>query len=178
LTDETIAYRLIRLRTECRVSQRQLAEPGISNSYIARIESGTRTPSIKTIRQLAKKLGVTPEYLETGHESPYVDQIAELERQLEIALEDSVLRGVAYRYLFECGCLLDAREALEIPFCPVHKSPDSRIHGKYNYDCGCYFRTTGMGPAQCPIHDEPMGQWSIGGGHRLQDTDLIANKTS
>lgn len=172
---ETIGERIKRLRDARGLSQRALSEPGISFAYLSRIEHDKRTPSIKALRKIAAKLGVTPEYLETGHDPPHLKTMAELERQLEVALEDSVLRGTPYRYLFECGCLLDAIESLENPLCPVHKSPDSRIHGKYTYDCGCYLRTTGMGPETCPIHDEPMGLWSIGGGHRLTEADLIAN---
>jgi transcriptional regulator with XRE-family HTH domain len=65
---ETIAARLRRLRLERGKSQRDLSAPGITYAYISRIEAGARTPSMKALRMLAKKLGVTPEYLETGSE--------------------------------------------------------------------------------------------------------------
>ena len=65
---ETIGERLRRLRTERRLSQRELSEPGVSYAYISRIEANTRTPSVKALRKLARKLGVSPEYLETGSE--------------------------------------------------------------------------------------------------------------
>ena len=45
---------------------RALSAPGISHAYIARVESGERRPSVKALRILARKLGVTPEFLETG----------------------------------------------------------------------------------------------------------------
>jgi transcriptional regulator with XRE-family HTH domain len=63
---ETIGERLKRLRLERGLSQRELAAPGVSYAYISRIEAGTRQPSVKALRRLAAKLGVTSDYLETG----------------------------------------------------------------------------------------------------------------
>src|SRR5438034_7863545 len=63
---ESIGQRLRRLRLERQLSQRELASPGVSYAYISRIEAGARRPSVKALRMLAKKLGVTPGYLETG----------------------------------------------------------------------------------------------------------------
>src|SRR5437764_10817328 len=63
---ETIGQRLRRLRTERRLSQRELSSPGVSYAYISRIEAGTRQPSVKALRMLARKLGVSAEFLETG----------------------------------------------------------------------------------------------------------------
>jgi tetratricopeptide (TPR) repeat protein len=64
--DETIGARLKRLRLERGFSQRELAAPGVSYAYISRIEAGTRQPSVKALRRLAAKLGVSASYLETG----------------------------------------------------------------------------------------------------------------
>jgi tetratricopeptide (TPR) repeat protein len=63
---ESIGARLRRLRLERRLSQRELAGPGVSYAYISRIEAGARRPSVKALRMLAPKLGVSAEYLETG----------------------------------------------------------------------------------------------------------------
>jgi transcriptional regulator with XRE-family HTH domain len=63
---ETIGERLKRLRLERGLSQRELAAPGVSYAYISRIEAGTRQPSVKALRRLAAKLGVSADYLETG----------------------------------------------------------------------------------------------------------------
>jgi transcriptional regulator with XRE-family HTH domain len=63
---ETIGQRLKRLRLERGLSQRELAAPGVSYAYISRIEAGTRQPSVKALRRLAGKLGVSADYLETG----------------------------------------------------------------------------------------------------------------
>lgn len=81
---ETIGQRLRRLRSERGLSQRELAEPGVSYAYISRIEAGTRQPSVKALRKLARKLGISASYLETGLE------ISE-EEQREMRLADAEL---------------------------------------------------------------------------------------
>jgi len=63
---ETVGARLKRLRLERGLSQRDLSSPGVSFAYISRIESGVRVPSVKALRRVAAKLGVTVEQLETG----------------------------------------------------------------------------------------------------------------
>lgn len=69
------------------MSQRELASPGVSYAYISRIEAGTRQPSVKALRMLARKLGVSADYLETGSELAPVEQ-----RELEIANAELALR--------------------------------------------------------------------------------------
>jgi transcriptional regulator with XRE-family HTH domain len=65
---ETVGLRLKRLRLERGLSQRDLSSPGVSYAYISRIEAGARTPSVKALRMLARKLNVSVEYLETGRD--------------------------------------------------------------------------------------------------------------
>ena len=88
---EPIGVRLRRLRLERGLSQRELAGPGVSYAYISRIEAGTRRPSVKALRTLARTLGVSPEYLETGSELRDVDErelrLADAELQLRIGGE-------------------------------------------------------------------------------------------
>jgi transcriptional regulator with XRE-family HTH domain len=84
---ETIGQRLRRLRTERRFSQRELSSPGVSYAYISRIEAGTRQPSVKALRMLARKLGVTADYLETGS-----DLTAAAQRELHLADAEIRLR--------------------------------------------------------------------------------------
>jgi len=68
---ETIGERIRRLRVERGLSQRDLAQPGVTYAYISRIEAGTRAPSGKALRALAEKLDTTALYLETGrHDIP------------------------------------------------------------------------------------------------------------
>jgi transcriptional regulator with XRE-family HTH domain len=88
---ETIGQRLKRLRLERGFSQRELAAPGVSYAYISRIEAGTRQPSVKALRRLATKLGVTADYLETGS-----DLDAESARELRLTdLELAIRLGEA-----------------------------------------------------------------------------------
>jgi tetratricopeptide (TPR) repeat protein len=86
---ETIGQRLRRLRHERGLSQRELASPGVSYAYISRIEAGARRPSVKALRMLARKLGVSADYLETGSEIRDTDQrelrIADAELELRLA---------------------------------------------------------------------------------------------
>ena len=86
---ETIGRRLRRLRRERGLSQRELAGPGVSYAYISRIEAGARYPSIKAIRLLARKLGVSADHLETGRGvSPYVERAVRLsDAELAMRLE-------------------------------------------------------------------------------------------
>jgi len=86
-TEETIGQRLRRLRRERGLSQRELASPGVSYAYISRIEGGARRPSVKALRMLARKLGVTADYLETGSEIRDTE-----ERELRIADAELELR--------------------------------------------------------------------------------------
>jgi tetratricopeptide (TPR) repeat protein len=84
---ETIGQRLRRLRLERGLSQRELAGPGVSYAYISRIEAGARRPSVKALRMLSPKLGVSVEYLETGS-----DLRDDEERELRLADAELQLR--------------------------------------------------------------------------------------
>jgi transcriptional regulator with XRE-family HTH domain len=63
---ETIGQRLRRLRKAKGLSQRELATEHVSYAYISRIESGARNPSVKALREIAPKLGVSAYELEFG----------------------------------------------------------------------------------------------------------------
>jgi transcriptional regulator with XRE-family HTH domain len=67
--EQAIGDRLREARVRAGLSQRELSEPGVSYAYISRIEAGVRTPSVKVLRKLAPKLGVSVSWLETGHDS-------------------------------------------------------------------------------------------------------------
>jgi transcriptional regulator with XRE-family HTH domain len=66
-----------RLRVARGLSQRDLSAPGVTYAYISRIEAGARTPSVKALRQVAGKLGVTVEHLETGRVTPLERGVAD-----------------------------------------------------------------------------------------------------
>lgn len=94
---ETIGERLRRLRLERGYSQRELSGPGVSYAYISRIEAGARRPSVKALRVLARKLGVSAEYLETGsHIHDFERRELRLaEAELRLRLESEVDQAVA-----------------------------------------------------------------------------------
>jgi transcriptional regulator with XRE-family HTH domain len=86
-TTEGVGQRLKRLRVARGFSQRDLSSPGVSYAYISRIEAGARTPSVKALRKLAQKLGVSVEYLETGRDIREID-----DRELKLADAELQLR--------------------------------------------------------------------------------------
>jgi tetratricopeptide (TPR) repeat protein len=111
---ETIAERLRRLRLEQGASQRDLSAPGITYAYISRIEAGARTPSVKALRMLAAKLGVTPEYLETGSElgGAEVRELRLAEQELHLRLEGEADIGAVLGILEEADLHSDVPAAV------------------------------------------------------------------
>jgi transcriptional regulator with XRE-family HTH domain len=89
---ETVGARLKRLRLQLGLSQRDLSSPGVSYAYISRIEAGARTPSVKALRKLSQKLGVSVEYLETGTDIRDIDdrELRLADAELELRLSDDV----------------------------------------------------------------------------------------
>src|SRR5881392_132848 len=89
---EGVGARLKRLRLQRGLSQRDLSSPGVSYAYISRIEAGARTPSVKALRKLSQKLGVSVEYLETGRDIREVDdrELRLADAELELRLTDDV----------------------------------------------------------------------------------------
>ena len=75
-----IGPRIRRLRREQGLSQKQLAEPVASASFLSLIESGARHPSPDVLAHLAERLGVEPEELITGRPA-HADVRLELELQ-------------------------------------------------------------------------------------------------
>jgi tetratricopeptide (TPR) repeat protein len=91
-TTEGVGARLKQLRLQKGFSQRDLSSPGVSYAYISRIEAGARTPSVKALRKLAQKLGVSVEYLETGRDIRDVDdrELRLSDAELELRLAENV----------------------------------------------------------------------------------------
>jgi transcriptional regulator with XRE-family HTH domain len=111
---ETIGQRLKRLRLERGLSQRELAAPGVSYAYISRIEAGTRQPSVKALRRLATKLGVSAEYLETGSELDDSEQRELRLSDLELAVrlgQDENAEGPLFAILDEANAAGDRHAA-------------------------------------------------------------------
>jgi tetratricopeptide (TPR) repeat protein len=110
--DETIGQRLQRLRRERGLSQREVSGPGVSYTYISRIEAGQRQPSMKALRGMALRLGVTPEYLETGRELPPAEdrELRIGDAELQLRLDDGQEAEETVRRL-----LADAEAAGDAP---------------------------------------------------------------
>jgi tetratricopeptide (TPR) repeat protein len=113
---ESIGQRLRRLRLEGQLSQRELSSPGVSYAYISRIEAGARRPSVKALRQLAPKLGVSVEYLETGSDLRDVDQrelrLADAELEVRLADDPAKAPTVLQEILDEAVAAGDSTSAL------------------------------------------------------------------
>jgi transcriptional regulator with XRE-family HTH domain len=82
---EAIGDRIRRLRLARGMSQKQLALPGASYAYISRLENGQRRPSMKVMRLLAARLGVSVDYLETG-------RLVSAAKERELQLADAELK--------------------------------------------------------------------------------------
>jgi tetratricopeptide (TPR) repeat protein len=116
LDGETIGRRLRRLRLERGLSQRELSGPGVSYAYISRIEADDRRPSVKALRVLARRLGVSAEYLETGseiHDSEERElRLAEAELRLRLGDDDGTLADDLAALLAESRTAGDAGAAV------------------------------------------------------------------
>jgi tetratricopeptide (TPR) repeat protein len=89
---ENLAQRLRRLRQQRGLSQRQLTGPGVSGPYICRIEAGDRSPSMKALRVIAARLGVSAECLETGIDRTELEaRLAEAELAVRLGHDDAAL---------------------------------------------------------------------------------------
>lgn len=95
---KAIGNRVRDARLRARLSQRDLSEPGVSYAYISRIEAGVRTPSIKVLRKLAPKLGVSVSWLETGKEDP-AEELARIVLDADGGSLDSRAATLARRVL-------------------------------------------------------------------------------
>src|SRR2546421_7427372 len=113
---ETVGARLKRLRLLRGLSQRDLWSPGVSYAYISRIEAGARTPSVKALRKLAQKLGVSVEYLETGRDIRDVDdrelRLADAELELRLAEDISAAEQKLEQILAEAVSAGDSTSAI------------------------------------------------------------------
>jgi transcriptional regulator with XRE-family HTH domain len=83
MTNETVGERIRRVRIGAGLSQADLQGPGVSAQYLSKIERGQRSPSMKALRRVAPKLGVSPEYLETGRTDPLAAALTGFVRTIE-----------------------------------------------------------------------------------------------
>lgn len=68
--------RIKQVRENAKLSQRSFASHiGISGPSVARLESGENSPSEQTIRAICSEFGIRREWLETGVEPMYPEQV-------------------------------------------------------------------------------------------------------
>ena len=92
---ESLGARIKRLRVEQSLSQRQLCTglDRFSYAYLSRVEADARQPSVRALRLIAERLGVTAYYLEKGteaestHQAALTDASAELETVIGLISE-------------------------------------------------------------------------------------------
>jgi len=63
-----VGTRVHALRCEARLTLRDLSFPGCSPAYLSLIERGRRTPSLQVLVELARRLGVSADFLGYGEE--------------------------------------------------------------------------------------------------------------
>lgn len=90
-------------RRHAGLTLRQLAFPGCTAAYLSRIESGDRAPSLQLLREIARRLGVSAEYLASGA-VPGLE--LELEAELALRMDEVELAGQLY-----ARALADAADA-------------------------------------------------------------------
>jgi tetratricopeptide (TPR) repeat protein len=143
-----VGRRLREARVRARLSQSDLAFAGCSASYISRVEAGGRVPSLQIVRELARRLAVSEDWLATGADvrpeiSPLLteaevslrlDELEEAERLFTRVRDDARTtweRGEALRGLGEIalrsgrprGAVELLEEALELFGCEPHEQP-------------------------------------------------------
>jgi tetratricopeptide (TPR) repeat protein len=126
---EGIGARLKRLRVARGFSQRDLSSPGVSYAYISRIEAGARTQSVKALRKLAQKLGVSVEYLETGRDIREIDdrelKLADAELQLRLEADTAPAEQKLEEVLAEASAAGDrvsaSRAAIGLGLAAAHR---------------------------------------------------------
>ncbi len=91
-----VGRRLREARERAGLSQRQLAFAGCTSAYISRIEAGDRIPSLQTLRELGKRLGVDADFLATGDGGKVSQSDPLLEAELALRFDDLVLAGELY----------------------------------------------------------------------------------
>lgn len=88
------------LREKNNMTKKQLADGICSPSYITLIENGSRCPTSVILRQIATKLGITPEYLFRAIESPTSLQVKELLDQIFLYIERHDFKNI-YKLITE-----------------------------------------------------------------------------
>lgn len=79
-----VGRRLRALRVERGLSQKDLSFSGCTAAYVSRIEAGARVPSLQLLREFARILGVSVDYLATGKVEPALSPLDEADLMLRL----------------------------------------------------------------------------------------------
>jgi tetratricopeptide (TPR) repeat protein len=80
-----VGRRLRKAREAAGLTQRELSFEGCTAAYVSRIEAGARVPSLQILREFGKRLGVSADYLATGHDG--IDDLSTDLLEAEMSLE-------------------------------------------------------------------------------------------
>jgi transcriptional regulator with XRE-family HTH domain len=80
-----VGRRLRKAREAAGLTQRELSFEGCTAAYVSRIEAGARVPSLQILREFGKRLGVSADYLATGHDG--IDDLSSDLLEAEMSLE-------------------------------------------------------------------------------------------
>ena len=83
-----LGARLLDARRQAGLTQQQLSFSGCSTGYISRLEQGGRVPSLQVVFELARRLGVSPQWLSRGVDEapPETAERDDLLNEAELAL--------------------------------------------------------------------------------------------
>ena len=97
-----LGKRLEAARVGAGLTQRELSFSGCSATYISRIEAGQRVPSLQVLRELARRLGVSEDYLARGVAKPLVEENQKLlDADIASGLDERELAERLYREVLE-----------------------------------------------------------------------------
>ena len=142
-----VGERVRQARIEAGLTQRQVAFDGCTPAYLSRIEQGARVPSLQILREIARRVGVSADYLATGLAEPAEDDplfAAELAARLgdtlaaEAGYQDIIAAGGSPELLsraraglglmaFDSGEHEKAIELLEDALAPSTPGPDTAV---------------------------------------------------
>ena len=99
----SLGQRIFDARQERGLTQKELADPDLTASYISHIESGKSRPSLKTLRYLSERLGLPMTYFLSGEEVAQANDTPT--HDATAAIVEAHILFLAGRY-HECAALL------------------------------------------------------------------------
>ncbi|MBV9291234.1 MAG: helix-turn-helix domain-containing protein [Frankiales bacterium] len=93
-----VGDRIRELRIRGGLSQQDLAGPGVTASYVSRLEAGQRQPSDRALSWIAGKLGTTPEFLAGGDSGRARHELRLDLAAAQMALEEGDVAGAGAKF--------------------------------------------------------------------------------